>query len=757
MFTRLSKRLRAYLARRIYAVLGILFLLISLTLTANAMLTVSNFGLSGDADVAVDAAGALNLGTASSTGVVIGSSTIPVLMPGNLSVNGTLTLGSASTTGQLIFNNASTSFTTILQASSSQASNLTFILPPTTGTAGQAMLTDGSGNLYFGNNGSASQWTSTSTGISYSGGNVTIGAAVPSGAPANSLAANTLYGVPASLSAFLNGYKSSSIPNVIYDNDIGSDHDAVMALALLHSAADKGLINIVATLAEEPQYPAICRSQEISVINTYYGRPNIPVGGHTDTRTANGDCMALPASFPYSLIAPIDPTILLRTVLAAMPDNSIVFVAGGPLTNLLRLYNSSPDSISPLTGAQLIAQKIKLITWTGGNLPTNATYNHINCTADLPACQVLNALTVPITLVGYAIGDLNDENNGTPISYVNPAVSPIAFARYAAGYTTNAEDPVGAFLGVYGLSYGGTQFFAQETTPGSFVVDGSGNITWNTSVVKAGQHYVTWNATSNTIAATIQNLIAVAPKQPAVSAITTGNNAVVNGGTVTETLPRWAPGYVAGYAGLLTHLSGGLLANPAGIMSDVWGSYPATITDVTTPNAVQNVNYLSFNGHSYATSNLSLAGMTGGDVSMAVALRWSSAAANARVLNLGGSTDYNAMSIQIGPSGLQGIIANTSGAVSTTGNYATVSTNTWYVVQLTYSQTNQLLTLYVNGSPVATGAATSGPYPDNRMNGLVIGAKFDGWSPLTGNIASAAVWQGAIDPYLVYRAMQVAW
>src|ERR1017187_5022009 len=181
MFTAICKRIGVWVVQkgRLYLVFGVLCLLGSVTLTANAILTVSNSGMFGDADVTVDSAGTLNVGTASSTVVVIGKSGIPVTVPGNVAINGTLTLGSASTTGQLLFHIASSSFTTLLQASSSQASNLTFTLPTTSGTAGQAMLTDGAGNLFFGNPGS-SQWLNGTSGtISYSSGSIGINTTTP--------------------------------------------------------------------------------------------------------------------------------------------------------------------------------------------------------------------------------------------------------------------------------------------------------------------------------------------------------------------------------------------------------------------------------------------------------------------------------------------------------------------------------------------------------------------------------------------------
>src|ERR1035437_3163033 len=181
MFTAICKRIGVWVVQkgRLNLLLAVLCLLGSVTLTANAILTVSNSGMFGDADVTVDSAGTLNVGTASSTAVVIGKTGTPVTIPGNVAINGTLTLGSASTTGQLIFRIASSSFTTLLLASSSQASTLTFTRPTTAGTAGQAMLTDGAGNLFFGNI-SSSQWLNGTSGtISYSSGSIGINTTTP--------------------------------------------------------------------------------------------------------------------------------------------------------------------------------------------------------------------------------------------------------------------------------------------------------------------------------------------------------------------------------------------------------------------------------------------------------------------------------------------------------------------------------------------------------------------------------------------------
>jgi hypothetical protein len=128
MFTTPRQRLVAWAPRRVSPLLGLMFLLLSVTLIAHAMLTVSDSGLSGNANVTVDGTGALNIGTASSTGITIGRSGQAVNLPGSL-----LVAGNATTTGNL----------TVLGA-----------------------LSDAAGNRYATSTTGSDPWTTVSGGIS---------------------------------------------------------------------------------------------------------------------------------------------------------------------------------------------------------------------------------------------------------------------------------------------------------------------------------------------------------------------------------------------------------------------------------------------------------------------------------------------------------------------------------------------------------------------------------------------------------------
>jgi trimeric autotransporter adhesin len=98
-----QKRLRDFVARKAFLLVSALLLLGSVTLTAHAVLTVSNTGLSGDSNITVDGAGSLNLGTASATAITIGQSSLNVSIPGSLTVSSaTTTLFNLHVTGSCL-------------------------------------------------------------------------------------------------------------------------------------------------------------------------------------------------------------------------------------------------------------------------------------------------------------------------------------------------------------------------------------------------------------------------------------------------------------------------------------------------------------------------------------------------------------------------------------------------------------------------------------------------------------------------------
>lgn len=167
---------------------------------------------------------------------------------------------------------------------------------------------------------------------------------------------------------------------IIFDTDIGPDYDDAGALAMLHAFADNGEADILATMASN-QHDLV--APVISLINTYFGRPNIPIGVPKDTSSVNitssNDWPEIiltqyPYSIPSNTEAP-DAIPLYREILSQEADQSVTIVTVGFLTNMANLLKSGPDAYSTLGGKELVQQKVNKLVVMGGKFPEGMEFN----------------------------------------------------------------------------------------------------------------------------------------------------------------------------------------------------------------------------------------------------------------------------------------------------------------------------------------------------------------------------------------------
>jgi purine nucleosidase len=258
---------------------------------------------------------------------------------------------------------------------------------------------------------------------------------------------------------------------VIYDTDMALDVDDVGGLAMLHKMADAGECELLGVVVSESlqNYDGVWAPPLIDVVNTYYGRPNIPIGvykgPHVDIgRVGHFAEKVVKAGFPHDLKSGADAedgVRLYRRLLAAQPDASVTIISVGFVTNLDGLLLSAADDLSPLTGRELVERKVKLWSCMGGGYPeTNAlgefNFDHYGKATE----RVVNNWPGRVVFGGAELGP-QYKVGGQLNELANAKQNPVAQAwlHYNGGKRREAWDEISVFYGVRGATYDGVQLF----------------------------------------------------------------------------------------------------------------------------------------------------------------------------------------------------------------------------------------------------------------------------------------------------------
>ena len=203
---------------------------------------------------------------------------------------------------------------------------------------------------------------------------------------------------------------SAQVPLII-DTDTATDCDDVGALAVAHALQNRGECVIIAVVVNNKDPYSV---GGVDAVNTWYGRGEIPLGAYKGTTVGKtGSYQAIAentALYRHDVITNKqvpDAVTTYRTVLAAQPDGSVVISSIGWFNNLEDLLKSPADALSPLTGAQLVAAKVKSISIMGGRYPSGSEYNFSSFGSPASTKYVVENWpdTVPIMFQGYELGE----------------------------------------------------------------------------------------------------------------------------------------------------------------------------------------------------------------------------------------------------------------------------------------------------------------------------------------------------------------
>ena len=248
--------------------------------------------------------------------------------------------------------------------------------------------------------------------------------------------------------------------SLIIDTDLCSDCDDVGAiqLACAYTLQHQADILGVVVNTTDPYVPGC-----IDAIRVYMGLPSFPIG---TTRTPCGPGSAYTRhvyeNFPHeaglSASCP-DAVTVYRRLLAAREQRDVVIVSIGFLTNLADLCNSSGDTISPLTGQELIAASVQSLLVMGGSYPSSpkdgyqpfSPRGEFNFAGNPKATrEVVSCWPTPIVFVGFEAG----ATCITPVGGVRryPENSPMkdAYIRWGAINGRSSWDLLSVMIAVEG-------------------------------------------------------------------------------------------------------------------------------------------------------------------------------------------------------------------------------------------------------------------------------------------------------------------
>ncbi len=299
---------------------------------------------------------------------------------------------------------------------------------------------------------------------------------------------------------------------VIFDTDLGADVDDAGAVAVLHALADRGEAEILAMgLSVKHPWSAPC----LDALNTFYNRPDIPIGVLKGPGVDDGCKYAEPvaAEFPHDLKSADDApdvTALYRETLARQPDKSVVLVTVGFLTNVANLLDSKADTHSELDGVELVRRKVRHWVCMGGGFPNGHEYNLMKDAKSTE--RALEKWPAPIVFSGFEIGE--PIHSGAGLKAL-PADNPVrrAFELFNGLNNRSSWDQTAVLYAVRGLD-GGLADVWDVHAQGSITVSPDGSNGWHDEPDRR-HTFLVRKLPSDKVAEIIEQLMEQPPKQAA--------------------------------------------------------------------------------------------------------------------------------------------------------------------------------------------------------------------------------------------------
>ncbi len=300
----------------------------------------------------------------------------------------------------------------------------------------------------------------------------------------------------------------------ILDTDIGVDCDDAAAIAMTLNYQKAGKCQLLAITASSARKGA---TSAIQAICKYYGVDDMPIG------KMSAPALACDLENNYSLAvmekygeyeSSISAVELMRKTLTEEKEK-ISLIAIGPLSNIRCLLQSEGDEYSPLSGKDLVKEKVDCLYLMGGafaenydgvRLPKREIFSEWNILQDIPSARYVaenfpcKMLYCPHETGNSVYTELGKGEN--PVWY-----SMLSYAKNkennltGEGFRRMSWDPITCMVAIDGV-----EPFYSTSKPGRIVIDEKG-ITKFDGSENAGHRYLRLAAEFNDISAYINTWI----------------------------------------------------------------------------------------------------------------------------------------------------------------------------------------------------------------------------------------------------------
>jgi hypothetical protein len=316
--------------------------------------------------------------------------------------------------------------------------------------------------------------------------------------------------------------------NIILDTDISGDVDDVGDVGIICATVKLGLSNLLGVVATTPfQWSGPCVAALLD-----YSLPgnNIPIcryDGATTLPQFSAYCEKVARRFGRKTDA-FGTEFLghvrgYRTMLHHVGDSSVTIAMTGTASSLSDLLLSGPDSVSPLTGAQLVASKVRALVWEAGRFPKSDQPEY-NISTDVSAARALVDMWPSCVPIIWACNKIGDVVFTGPPKGPGDMISPYRYAYdlytgHASG-TRQAWGQVACYWAAFGylasgkagsLQTGSETLLEYGGVNGTVLIDELGNNFWRAR--PGNSCYLVTKAPAEKIVERFNELLAIGTSQ----------------------------------------------------------------------------------------------------------------------------------------------------------------------------------------------------------------------------------------------------